>query len=125
MRLNPDCIRDILFTVEEKTGFASYMMYSAKDNNFPLLSKYSREEVLYHIKQLELSGLLTKVSWYLNGGCMIHDLSPLGHEFLADVRSDTNWNKTKDIAKTVGSTSLSAIKEIATNVLSELIKSKF
>lgn len=27
MRLNPDCIRDILFTVEEHTDFSSVMDY--------------------------------------------------------------------------------------------------
>ncbi|NFL75523.1 DUF2513 domain-containing protein [Clostridium sporogenes] len=122
MRLNPDCIRDILLTVEESTGFNSTMYYP---DDYELLSKYSNNEVLYHIKQCELSELITEVSWFIDSACAIHDLSPEGHKFLADIRSDTTWNKTKEISKKVGSSSISALKEIATAVITELIKSQF
>lgn len=61
----------------------------------------------------------------MDGSCIIEDLSPSGHQFLADIRSDNNWNKTKSIAKSVGASSLTAIKEIATNVIAELIKAQF
>ncbi|EJO5347306.1 DUF2513 domain-containing protein [Clostridium botulinum] len=122
MRLNPDCIRDILLTVEESTDFNSTMCYP---DDYELLSKYSNNEVLYHIKQCELSELVTKVSWFIDSACNIHDLSPEGHKFLADIRSDTTWNKTKEISKKVGSSSISALKEIATGVITELIKSQF
>ena len=119
MRLNPDCIRDILLTVEENTGYSKFMEYP---KSYPLLKPYSDEEVLYHIKQCEMSNLLTKVHYYIGGGCSIQDLTPGGHEFLANIRLDTNWNKTKDIAKTVGSTSLNAITEIASTVITNIIK---
>lgn len=125
MRLNPDCIRDILITVEENTGFNSYMSYTNKTEEYQLLTSYSNDEVLYHIKQCELTGLLTKVEWFLGGACLIIDLSPEGHKFLADIRSDTTWNKTKEISKKVGSSSISTLKEIATGVITELIKSQF
>ena len=122
MKLNPDCIRDILLTVEEYTGFSSTMGYPG--DNYKLLSIYSTDEVLYHIKQCELSGLITKVSWFLGGACAIHDLSPEGHKLLADIRSDTTWNKTKEISKKIGSSSIDALKQIASGVISELIKSQ-
>lgn len=53
---------------------------------------------------------------------MVQYLSPLGHQFLSDIRSDNNWTKTKEIAHTVGSESLSAIKDIATGVISSLVQ---
>lgn len=121
MKLNPDCIRAILFTVEETITFGTFMGYPTDSVKYPHLSAYSQDEVLYHIKQCELSGLLTKVDWLLSPGCLIHDLSPAGHEFLANIRSDTNWNKTKEIAGKVGSTSLSALCQIAGTVISNLI----
>lgn len=123
MKLNPDCIRDILLTVEDNSTIDSGIQYP--DDSLELLSKYEPDEVLYHIKQCELSYLVTKVERFVGGSCYILDLSPSGHEFLANIRSDNNWNKTKSIAKTVGSQSLSAIKDIATGVISELIKSQF
>lgn len=122
MKLNPDCIRDILLTVEENTGYETNMRYP---EDYPLLSSYSQEEIFYHIKQCELSDLLTKVHWFIGGECMIIDLSPQGHKFLADIRSDSTWNKTKEISKKVGSSSLDTLKKIATSVVTEIIKSQF
>nr|WP_242851552.1 DUF2513 domain-containing protein [Clostridium sp. DMHC 10] len=65
---------------------------------------------------------MTEVSWFLGGNCLIHDLSPYGHEFLANIRSDTNWSKTKEIASKVGSFSLDALSKIAVSVVTSLIK---
>ena len=95
------------------------------NSTYDLLQKYTFDEVRYHINQCELSNLITKVHKFLDGSCLIQDLSPSGHQFLADIRSDNNWNKTKSIAKTVGTSSLTAIKEIATNVIAEVIKAQF
>lgn len=125
MKLNPDCIRDILFTVEDTTSFSSYMSVNPEECNYEKLKSYSSEEILYHIKQCELTGFLTKVSWYLNAHCLIHDLSPSGHKFIADIRSDTNWNKTKEISKKIGSSSLDTLKQISIGVVSELLKNQF
>ncbi|WP_315074198.1 DUF2513 domain-containing protein [uncultured Clostridium sp.] len=123
MKLNPDCVRDILFTVEEHSTLDRGVNYP--DEELEKLSDYSKDEILYHIKQCELSGLVTEVSWFLGGTCYISYLSPIGHEFLADIRSDTNWNKTKDVAKKVGSFSLSTLKDISAQVIAEVIKKSF
>lgn len=123
MKLNPDCVRDVLLYVESNTNlkhFASISPSQMPDE----LSKYSADEVMYHIKQAELSALLDVPSWYLDGGCLIKYLLPEGHQFLANIREDNNWNKTKDIAKSVGSNSLDAIKQIATGVITALIQTK-
>ena len=124
MKLNPDCIRDILITIEDNTGFGKYMSYNL-NSTYDLLQKYTFDEVRYHIDQCELSNLITKVNKFIDGSCLIQDLSPSGHQFLADIRSDNNWNKTKSIAKTVGTSLVTAIKEIATNVIAEVIKAQF
>jgi hypothetical protein len=123
MRLNPDCIRDILVTVEENTGFYDFMEYppeSAED--YPKLAKYTEEEVFYHIKQCYLSGLLTELSWTLEPTCSIHDLTPAGHEFMANIRSDTNWAKTKEVAGKIGSLSLQVLTKVAAEIVTSLIK---
>jgi len=124
MKLNPDCIRNILLTVENTTGYGSYMRYPS-NTEYELLKSFSYEEVMYHIKQAELSGFTSKVSYFLGigEGCLIQDLSPKGHEFVANIRLDNNWNKTKEIAKSVGSYSLDALTKIATGVITNLINS--
>ena len=60
----------------------------------------------------------------MDRSCMVIDLTPLAHQFLSDIREDTNWNKTKEIAKSVGSTSMDAIRQIAAGVISSLIHSQ-
>lgn len=121
MVLNPDCVRDILFSIEEFTGFSKIMRYPG---NYSLLEKYSEEEVMYHVSQCEMSGLLSRVDWTLSDGCQLAGLSPYGHKFLSDIRSDNVWNKTKDIAKNLGIYSIDFLKQTATSVIVELIKSQ-
>ncbi|HBH3655593.1 TPA: DUF2513 domain-containing protein [Clostridioides difficile] len=121
MKLNPDCIRDLLLTVEENTSFSQVMYYNRKEeNNYDLLQRYSDEEISYHIRQCNLYGFFTRISW-TSAHCTIDDLTPLGHEFLANVRLNTNWNKTKEVASKVGSTSINVLTEIASNVITNLI----
>lgn len=122
MKLNPDCIRDILICVETNTDLSHTLSISKFE--IPIeLEAYSIDEIMYHIKQAELSGLLLVPSWYLDGGCMIRYLLPEGHQFLANIREDDNWNKTKEIAKSVGSNSLDVLKDIASGVIATLIQS--
>ena len=54
----------------------------------------------------------------------IEDLTYEGHQFLADIRSDTTWNKTKETAKNIGTESLHAIKDIAIATATTLIQNK-
>lgn len=126
VRLNSDCVRDILLTVEEACGFNQPMQYCADDNNYDRLKKYSHEEIAYHINQCKLSDLIINVITSDGGAFfMIGDLSPKGHQFLADIREDNIWNKVKTIACKIGSFSLSALMQISSNVISEQIKSQF
>ena len=125
MKLNSDCIRDILFMVEETADFFK-VAYYCKGNKHKTIAKYSHEEILYHIKQCEMSGLFTDVMFSDDGDeVTIADLSPKGHEFIANIRQDNIWNGIKSIAQKVGSTSLSALIQISSNVIAEIIKAQF
>ncbi len=52
----------------------------------------------------------------------INDLTFVGHEFLEDIKSDNTWNKTKSVAKNIGTFSLHTLKDISAEVISDLIK---
>lgn len=58
MKLNPDCIRDILIAGEEVITFNNWYYYE-KDNQSALSQKYSHDEIIYHIRQARDSGLIT------------------------------------------------------------------
>ena len=122
MRLNPDCIRDILFFVEENTGYNSWIDISRniKKFNITLKNHYPPDEILYHIELCEEYGYLNSCSdsfYYFQ----IRRLSVVGHEFLENIRNNNNWNKTKDISLKIGSVSLNTLSQIASNVISDLI----
>jgi len=119
MKLNPDCIRDILLAIEEDCSFRSTFQFPGNNNR---LSSYSEDEVLYHIKQCELSDLVYKVTWFIGGSCCVKDLAPSGHQFLADIRSENIWSKTKITAAKVGSSSLNTLVSIASSIVAGLVK---
>ena len=125
MRLNPDCIRDILLTVEALPNLHT-SLYVTEDNykEHERFCEYSFDEITYHANQCKCSGLLTECNVYINDTFEIFDLSPAGHEFLANIRTDTIWKDVKKIANNIGSKSLSAILQIASSVISEIIKSQ-
>lgn len=113
MKLNSDCIRDILITVEENSDFHHVTEYKT-ESPFAILSKYSSEEILYHIMQCQKSGLIDDVRYYDGGKhTTIRDLSPSGHEFLANIRNDTIWKKV--VSKGAGA-SLPIIIELAKEI---------
>ena len=110
MKLNPNCIRDILITVEQHSDFYHQTHYK-KELPFSTLSRYSHEEILYHINQCKLSNLINDVHYYDAGNHIdIRDLTPEGHEFLANIRNNTVW---KEIFSKVGEASLPIIIESA------------
>lgn len=123
MRLNPDCIRDILLTVEESTDFSTRWTYSPQ-NEYKDLINYSANEIFYHIKQCENDGLLLGVKWYIVEECDVKDLSPAGHEFLSKIRQDTTWYKVKENFMIAGSATLRVLVDIASNVAVGLLRDK-
>ena len=126
MRLNPDCVRDILLSTEEICDYHRAFDYYKDEGINTNLQQYSHDEIIYHIKQCELSQLIIDVHYY-DGATHISigDLAPSGHQFLANIRKDTVWNGVKSVAEKVGSTSLSVLTQIAANVVTELIKAQF
>ena len=122
MQLNPDCIRDILLSVESVTDFSHSFTYKKDTDINDYLKKYSHEEIIYHIRQCSMSNFITNVHYYDCGETIsITDLSPSGHEFLSNIRSDTVWKSTKSIAGKIGSYSIDVLTKIAVGVLTQLI----
>ena len=122
MRLNPECIRDILLAVEEVCDI-KHCFDSISDIE-KISGNYTRDEIAYHARQCDLAGMFFRFSRDFDGNWLVIDLTPKGHEFLANIREDRIWNKVKTVSSTVGSKSLNAISQIASSVISEIIKSQ-
>ena len=123
MKLNPDCVRDILIVMEEQP-FNKQLTF---EDIVPLLPAYEPDEIEYSCLKLKESGFMHAITASdLQGENVVSlvDITYSGHQFLNDIRSDSVWNNVKEISKKVGSNSVSAISQIATGVITAIIKSQ-
>lgn len=101
------------------------MDYPTERDKCPSLTNYEDDEIRYHIYQCYKSGLIEFAGKEdLGGNIGIRDLTPTGHSFLANIRSDNVWNDIKKISSKVRASSLTALSQIANGVVSALIKSQ-
>lgn len=122
MKIDPDCIRDILLAIEEKSdGFHDFCVSAVgvvteRDTPNEYTQKYNKDELIYHIIQCNENGFFTNMRKSILGVYKIRDLSPEGHKFLNNIRDSCNWNKVKKQLLTAGSFSLKTLIEIAQNI---------
>ena len=93
---------------QDDVGYSICKLYEAKFIDAQLGKTYSVEPNTIYVK-------IDKVN----------DITYAGHQFLANIRDDKIWKGVKGIARKIGSTSLEAFTQIASNVITELIKAQF
>lgn len=124
MKLNPDCVRDILLCVES-CGFGERPTFERLQERLP---DYTEEDLWYTCIKLEEGGYLdleTAPMAMMPMPYILHikDLTYAGHEFINEVRATRNWDKVKDIAKKAGVFTLKALVEIAREVAAAAVRS--
>lgn len=142
MRLNFDCVRDVMLWAENLTTPTRPAIYvdidslaKTKDvyldiSELPvpddfqksLLGKYSNETLVYHLTYCIRANLLIREFGLNEGKIIIKDLTPDGHAFLENIRSDTVYENVKKICKKLGIESLSGVVHISESVVTEIIK---
>ena len=112
MQINNECVRDILFVIEEKSTFKHpCRMIGIK--NYPALVKYEDDVLQYHLRYLFIKKLIFRPDEHDDFG---YDLTPDGHEFISNVRDDNNWKKIKSVSSSIGFASLKVVSAIAEGV---------
>ena len=107
-------VRAMLLQIEEDVdGIKGQHITFYSKEKFP---NYDSDQTIYHMKYLIDDGMVQAASGYF------YDLTPRGHKFLADIRSDTVWNKTKEVSSKLGAGSIAALSTIAGKVIAEIIK---
>lgn len=111
-----EVIRVILSKVEENS------------NNFNFcdtLEEEQKEQYVYHVELLIEAGMIKgKMKTYMSGekDCNLDRLTWKGHDFLDAIRSDSIWDKTKNILKEKGlGMSFEIIKKTAIKFAEEII----
>ena len=119
MKIDNECVRDILFVIEENSNIehGCYMMGAYR--KYPKLEKYGGEGFIpYHVRYLEMKGMIFKPNKEFVDS---YDLTPAGHEFLANVREESNWKKIKGVSSSIGFASLKVVSAIAEGVATAAI----
>lgn len=127
MRLDPDCVRDLLLFIEDMD---TYVL--DEDNDLTLqgafleaisqkLPQYPETQLYYTLDKLEEGGLVNMTSQW--GGdtltsCHVSSLTYAGHEFLASIRDGGRWDVVKTGLSAVKNYSLTAIAAIAEGITS-------
>ena len=134
MRINMDCVRDVLLCIEENTGlqqrcfFVSYAysevqemigeeLIDPRPYQLDLEKSYDNDELIYHLKYCAEAGLIVLGENNLTYQNWISDLTPKGHEFLAEIRDEGNWKKIKQACSKIGAVSMDIILEVSKSVL--------
>ena len=132
MKLNPECIRDVLLYLEENIRYICPKHALIKRNKINMykiakaLSDYSEEDVIYSIEKLyELKYIQIMDEQRDNQKyivqCNVHSITAAGHEFLETVRPKSVWEETKVRLKKIGIMSLPALSFVSKTVTGEII----
>ena len=111
MRLNPDCVRDILLEAENLQR-GHHFAYSPSMNASPQkLTKYTQDEVFeaidYCMREHYIKGR------NMNKNCsVVFSLDDNGHKALAAIRSNSGWAKLKNVSTSFRRDILDILKQI-------------
>lgn len=122
MRLNHDCVRDLLLTIESSEKQDYLHFEEIKDS--PLMKSYQSDEIIYCFKKLLEKKFVNGQSFKGDGvtfGFVVADLTWDGHEFLDNIRDNHVWKETKAISSKVASASLSVLADVAKGYISRTL----
>jgi hypothetical protein len=123
LKINNDCVRDVLLHLEEVLNFENFYQVSSDDDDETVLG-YPLEDVVYSLVKLSEAGYIdAKILKTLNPSTkvIVRSITWNGHQFLDTIRPQTVWDKTKSSAAQIGSTSLTVLSQIAVAVASQVI----
>ena len=90
-----------------------------------ILPEYDEKDIFYSLFNLEQAGFIDAVSMNADGGVyafFVNYITFSGHEYLASIKDNKNWKKTKEIAGKIGTFSLNVVEKIAEGVAVALLK---
>lgn len=125
MKLNHDCVRDVLLYLEDNLFLGKKIKFDFK-TDIALNSKYSNDDLVYtSLKLLEADFINAKTYNSVQSyGPVVIEITSItynGHLFLDNIRDNNVWNKAKNITKSLTSVSISLLSNIASTILTTII----
>lgn len=119
MKLNHDCVRDLLLYIEENATLNSYINLDNLN-----LEPYSKDDLFYTaVKLNEAEFIKADIEKFMYGAMSIYiyEITWNGHQFLDNIRPKSAWDKTKSVTKSIGGASLNVMADIAVKVITSII----
>lgn len=120
MKLNHDCVRDLMIYIEENVPYGSFIyVHQIK------LDQYEQVDLIYtadklcearYIKAHRTQGLQDEFPTI-----KIDSLTWEGHNFLDTIRDITVWERVKEKTSVFASVSLPLIAQLGTQILSNML----
>lgn len=115
MKLNQDCLRDVLLQVEA-AGLSDYISEETLHSQLP---QYTEDEICYACYMLGDAGYLDiqKEHYIRKSSVEVRGMTYKGHGFLEQIRDESVWKKVKEKAKKIGAFALPVLADIAKEVI--------
>lgn len=124
MKLNHDCIRDILLSAED----LPYRKTLSNENLFEskILKKYDPDEIRYTISKIgnddaNLINGYVKFASNQPYNTTISSLTFSGHTYLDNIRDPKVWSEAKKVSSKLTSVSIDIMSQIASNVIIKML----
>lgn len=127
MKLNPDCIRDVLLYLEENLKIEDNHRFSeiTLSQLEEALPQYPNEDVFYSVYNLHqihfIEGKINDINNMKMFFCEINNITWNGHQFLNTIRPTTVWEATKKGASKLGIMSMHALSTIAMKIAEAIV----
>lgn len=120
MKLNIDCVRDLLLAIESEVNFTEDLKYLSININSlcesDFLKKYQKQDICYAALKLNEGGFVDLKLTYGDNritSILIDSLTYEGHQFLESIKPPNVWVKTKNKAAKIGSFAIDIVSQIA------------
>lgn len=118
MRLNYDCARSVLLTVEKSKTIDEELNLNplTVETIFEQFPKYEDNELIYTIEKLKEAGYINAALQFAAGHFIdgaVSSITYSGHEYLDNIREPEVWRKVKAMLKNAGAITLPFISQAA------------
>lgn len=125
MKFNPDCMKDVLFYLEENLTFSSdlepeYVTIQTLVENLP----YTIQEIANMILIMDEAGFISASKFGSNNRIQelfVNRITYSGYQLIESIRPQPVWEKVKSIGQNIGSFSISVISQIASGALTQMV----
>ena len=128
MQLNPDCVRDLMLTLEKYLQFtealeAPILLFNELLMLSPV-SSHTKQDVAYTtLKLIEANYISAHVTEADDSflEAVYFSITYSGHQFLENIRNPDVWQETKSKARKIGSYALNILSQIAAGIITARI----